>query len=239
MPKYTGLLIDLDDTILRSFERYPVALKYTVGVLSKRFGVNNEELLEAVFKTKRDLRLIMPNLPLGHNRLVVFRAALDIVGAKYKLDQLADISDLFWSKFLEDVKIFDGAVEALDILRENKVKVIVVSDGDLAYRLKKIAKTGIVDHIDDLVASEEVVFEKPFRSLFDLALRRIDKKPNEVVMLGNHLIKDVHGAQQAGIRAGLFSPKKGGNVYGKEVEDFIKPDFVVREYIDLLKEFGL
>ena len=59
MLKYTGLLIDLDDTILKSFERYPVALKYTVDVLSERFNVNNEKLLEAVFKSKSDLRLVI------------------------------------------------------------------------------------------------------------------------------------------------------------------------------------
>lgn len=239
MLKYTGLLIDLDDTILKSYKRYRPTLEYTTKVMAERFSIDEKELLETVLKTRKNLRLLMPNLPLGHNRLVAFRSALDKVGAEYRLDQLADIADIFWDKFLEDIEIFDGALEALTILKKNGVKVIIVSDGDLVWRLKKVKETGLMDYIDDLVASEEVIFEKPFGSIFALALQRIGKKADEVIMLGNHLIKDVHGAQQVGIRSGLFDPKEEGNVYGREAEDFVKPDFVVREYGDLLKEFGL
>ena len=37
----------------------------------------------------------------------------------------------------------------------------------------------------------------------------------------------------------LFDPEDGGNVYGKDKADVIKPDFVAKNYDDLLKEFDL
>ena len=88
MLKYTGLLIDLDDTILKSYKRYRPTLEYTTDIVAKRFGIEVKELLDTVLKTRRDLRLLMPNLPLGHNRLVAFRSALDQRDVKYRLDQL-------------------------------------------------------------------------------------------------------------------------------------------------------
>jgi putative hydrolase of the HAD superfamily len=239
MLKYTGLLIDLDDTILRSFERYAPALEYTSEIIAKRFNADAEELLEAVTKERKNLRLLMPNLPLGHNRLIAFRNALENIGAEYKITELADLEDLFWNKFLDGIELFEGATDALAKLKDAGVKIVIISDGDLSWRLKKVKKLGLEVLIDDIVASEEVVFEKPFGALFALALKRIGKKEDEVLMLGNNLINDVHGAQQAGIRAGLFDPEEGGNVYGREVADFVKPDFIVRNYEDLLKEFGL
>jgi len=239
MNQYSALLTDLDDTLLKSYEQYKPALDYTAEVLAERFNIDEQELKKIVYKERSSLRLLMPNLPVGHNRLISFRKSLDKMGVKYLLGQLSDINELFWDKFINEVEVFNGAVEALDTLRENGIKIIVVSDGELTSRLKKIEKTGLDKHIDDIVSSEEVIFEKPFGSIFHLALRKIDKDPDEVIMLGNHLVNDVHGAQQVGIRAGLFDPEDGGNVYGKDKADVIKPDFVAKNYDDLLKEFDL
>ena len=237
--KYTGFFVDLDDTLTKSSKLYTPVLHEISDEISDLLGVDRKLLLEAIEREIKYLRLTMSNLPLGHNRVVAFRNTLDKLGVEYNLAQIADIQDLFWEKFIDGLEVYDHVFEVLEALRNAGVKIAIVSDGDLDLRIKKARKVGLLDYVDDLVASEEVVFEKPFGAIFNLALNRLDKNPEEVVMLGNNYINDIHGAQQVGITSGLFKPKRDAAIYHEDQKDLIKPDFIIKDFRELFKIFEI
>ena len=239
MLKYTGLLIDLDDTIIKTHTAYKPTFDYLFTVLAERFGIEKETLAIEFEKEKEELKSDLKDSLAIHNRVIIFQNVLDSLKIKYSLDQISDINDLFWNTFISNATLFEGAKETLFKLRENDVKIAIVSDGEVDIRLKKIEGAGLAEYVDNMVSSEEIGFEKPAPRIYTLALTRINKNPEDVLMLGNNVISDVYGAQQIGIRAGLFDPDEDGNIYGREFLSIVHPDFVIKEFPELLKEFGL
>jgi putative hydrolase of the HAD superfamily len=239
MLKYSGLLIDLDDTIIKTHTAYEPTFKYMYGVLSKRFKISPEVLREAFEKEKKELQIELKDSLALHNRLIIFQNVLDALGVEYNLEQISDVNDLFWNTFISNTSLFDGSIETLKELKENGVKIAIVSDGEVDIRIKKIEGAGLTQYIDNMVCSEEIGSEKPSPRMFTLALARINKNPEDVIMLGNNIVSDIYGAQQVGIRAGFFNPKEDGFSYGEEFLSIVHPDFEINEFSDLLKEFGL
>jgi HAD superfamily hydrolase (TIGR01549 family) len=237
--KYTGLLIDLDDTLIITGNKYGPILRNISNGVAKQVGVDPDLLFETTQKEMRNLKLTMSSSPLAYNRAFGLRNALDKLKIKYTLKQIAEVQELFWEQFTLGIDVYDHVYEVLLKLRNNGVKIVVVSDGDWSLRIRKMKSAKLLEYVDDLVSSEEAIFEKPFSSIFNMALERIGKKREEVIMLGNDLVKDVHGGQQVGIRSGLFKPKENAYTSGMEKIDIIKPDFIIENYLELLTEFGI
>lgn len=239
MLKYSGLLIDLDDTIIKTHTAYEPTFEYIYDVLSDRFKISPEVLEEAFEKEKKELQTELKDSLAIHNRLIIFQNVLDGLDMEYSLEQISDVNDLFWNTFISNTTLFEGAEETLKKLKENGVKIVIVSDGEVDIRIKKIEGAGLTEYIDNMVCSEEIGMEKPAPRIFTLALGRINKNPENVVMLGNNIVSDIYGAQQVGIRAGFFNPKEDNHTYGEEFLSVVHPDFEINEFPELLKEFGL
>jgi len=152
---------------------------------------------------------------------------------------LPEVEDMFWQYFMENIEVYDGVYETLEMIRKSGVKVAIISDGSFSLRIKKAQAAKLLDHIDQVFASEEVIFEKPFGALFTLALSRLGVDSKQAIMLGNNFKNDIRGAQLVGIRAGMFDPPTDGNPEGQDSQIRVIPDFVINEFSGLLDEIGL
>lgn len=239
MNNYKGLLIDLDDTLIKSGKIYDKAMLYTAKYMSSKYGIDLDLLYENLKRQYTIISKSFPNVHTRHSRILLYRAALDSLELKYDLSDLPTLEDMYWDYFLKNVEVYDHVHEVLERLHSKGVKIGIVSDGDLALRIRKAESAGLLVHVDEVVASEEVVFEKPFSAIFTLALSRLGIEPHQAIMVGNNYKGDIRGAQLLGIRAGMFDPKVDGNVIGQEVDSEIIPDFVIHDYLELEKEFGV
>jgi putative hydrolase of the HAD superfamily len=161
--------------------------------------------------------------------------ALDEVMKGYDIGILPYVEDSYWNYFLKHVKVFPGVQSTLKKLKDMGVKLAIVSDGDLSLRIRKAKAKGLLKYLDELVASEEVIFEKPFSAIFTLAMSRLKTEPDNTIMIGNDYKSDVRGAQLLGIRAGMFIPSKNANPVNQD--GTIVPDFTITKFADILKEF--
>lgn len=59
-----------------------------------------------------------------------------------------------------------------------------------------------------LVISEEVGISKPDKRIFELALNKLNVKPEEALFVGDDLEKDIDGCQNANIKGIWFNPHK-------------------------------
>ena len=94
----------------------------------------------------------------------------------------------------------DGTPELLEWLsemRENQVKVIVVSNNKQARVARAVEKFG-VDYIWRAM--------KPFERGIKQALKKFGEKPEEVVMVGDQLMTDIRAAHRAGVKSILVQP---------------------------------
>lgn len=237
MPKYKAVLLDLDDTLTKSNLVYNAALRYAAEFLSKKYSLDQEAFYTLLNSKYRIVSQSFPTVHTRHSRILIFRQALDEMVEKYDLSLLPDVEDLYWDYFLEHIEIYPGVEDTLAKLRQSGVKVAIVSDGSLSLRIRKIKAAGLMQYVDQVIASEEVIFEKPFSAIFTLALSRLEVEHYNAIMLGNNYRNDISGAQQVGIRSGIFDPLKDGNVEGHH--EGIKPDFILHQFPELLREVGL
>jgi len=230
---FKAVLFDLDDTLTKSSKIYNKSLRFAADFVADKYNLDREEFFKTVLEKHFVVAKNFPSVHTRHSRILVFRMALDSINKPYDLALLPDIEDLYWDYFIKHLELYDGVLETLEELKKRKIKTAIVSDGDLSLRIKKAKASGVLPYMDELVASEEVIFEKPFSAIFTLALTRLKVKPQESLMVGNNYKNDIRGAQLVGIKTCIFAPKEDANVEGQD--GTIKEDFRIEKFGDLLK----
>lgn len=233
---YKALLLDLDDTLVNSGQVYDRALRFSSDFLAEKYNLNRDDFYKIVYEKHLIVHRNFPTVHTRHSRILVFRLALEDVMDDYDLALLPDVEDLYWDFFMKNIKVYPGVTDALEFLGKRGVKIAVVSDGSLELRIRKLKTVGLLQYLDELVASEEVIFEKPFSAIFTLALSRLKVEPENAVMLGNDYKSDVRGAQLVGLKAGIFDPAEDGNVIGQD--GTIKEDFIIKKFGDIIDIMG-
>lgn len=228
---FKALLLDLDDTLIKSSRVYDRALEFAAYYLAEKNNLNLKEFFPIVKRKDTLIRKNFPTVHTRHSRILVYRHALDEVGAKYSLSDLPMAEDIYWEFFDENVGVYEGVFEALKQIREEGVKIGIVSDGDLRGRIRKIEAVGLLPYIDQVFASEETIFEKPFAAIFTLALSKLHVQNSETLMVGNNYKNDIQGAQLVGIRGAIFDPPEDGHVEGHD--DDVAADFSFSHYSEL------
>lgn len=235
--QYKALLTDLDDTLTKSGTLYNRATKFVAAFVARKYSLNLQDFYDLLLDKYTIVQRNFPTVHTRHSRILMFRMALDDMVHNYDLSLLPDIEDLYWDFFLDHMETYPYVEQTLLKLKMHGVKIAIVSDGSLNLRIKKVKASGLLHLVDHIVASEEVIFEKPFSAIFTLALSRLELEPSDAIMTGNNFKNDIRGAQMVGLRTGLFDPPEDGNVEGQD--GTIKPDFVFRDWRDILKEFQI
>jgi putative hydrolase of the HAD superfamily len=237
MFKYQAVLLDLDDTLIKSGKIYDRALKFAANFLSRKYSLDTDKFYNLVLEKHLIVHRNFPTVHTRHSRILVFRMALDEMVGEYDLSLLPDIEDMYWEFFMNNIELYPGVEHTLARIRDVGIKIAIVSDGSLSLRIRKTKAAGLLHYVDEVIASEEVIFEKPFSAIFTLALSRLNVESNEAIMVGNNYKNDVRGAQLVDIRAGIFDPPVDGNVEGQNGS--INADFVLHEFTDLLDELEI
>ncbi len=219
------LLIDIDDTICNSSEAYKKALKKCYLFLKRKYPILDEKtFIKNYEKARKEIHSKLKGTASMHNRFLYFQKMFENFGFNIKPDTLDEITEIYWSETCKNLKLFSHVKETLKIVKENNIKVGVVSNLLADVQIKKLKKLKISQYIDFIVTSEEAGKEKPDKPIFLLALREANAKPSETIMVGNSIEDDVIGANKAGITSVLFSKTKNK-----------KADFTINDFKELLK----
>jgi HAD superfamily hydrolase (TIGR01509 family) len=92
-----------------------------------------------------------------------------------------------------------GALALLQALKPN-YRIGVVTNNRTAEQEEKLAFLGMTDLVDALITSEDVGAPKPEARIFEVAMQRLDARPEETVLVGDNWRADVLGALAVGIR---------------------------------------
>ena len=136
---------------------------------------------------------------------------------------------------------FEALPYAHEVLRSLKgcYKLAVICDtedsGDAVREIMEKAK--ILEYFDLVVVSSEVGVIKPNEKIFRVALDKLNLQPNEVVVVGNRISRDILGGNQLGMRTILV---KWNDRYREEItSELEKPHFTIgtlKELIPILNK---
>lgn len=106
-----------------------------------------------------------------------------------------------WANCVPD-KIDDNIIRMLEHL-QNKYEMVILTDWYGDQQEKRLEKLGILKYFS-VVYSAEKTKRKPFKEAFIQAIG--NNKPEECIMIGDNLERDIQGALNAGLQAIWYNP---------------------------------
>lgn len=111
-----------------------------------------------------------------------------------------EVAQLFRILTIRRLEPFADALPALRALR-GRYTLAIVSDAQRLFLEPELREAGLDSFFAHTVVSADFGYRKPDRRLFEQALRLCGCAPDEALMIGDNLRRDVGGAQAAGIPA--------------------------------------
>ena len=93
-----------------------------------------------------------------------------------------------------------GALETLQWLQQNSIKLAVVSNGAEATRLATLKQLGLLPLMETVLSSGAFGVKKPDPRIFNAVLSALSCSSANSVFVGDHPMLDVNGARQAGMQ---------------------------------------
>lgn len=140
-----------------------------------------------------------------------------------------------YREFWEPHTFTDKQVRPLfEGLHERGVRVGVLSNTiwPRDYHRGVFERDGVLELIDADIYSSELAWTKPHPEAFRAAAAACEVEPSEAVYVGDRPFEDIHGSQQAGMRA-IWVPHSDIPP-GQQVSVEATPDGVVHELLDIL-----
>ncbi len=113
-------------------------------------------------------------------------------------------------------------------LRENGVKLAIVSDAPRNKAWQRLILTNLENEFDFVVTHSDTMEFKPHPSPFTLALKKLAVLPDAVLFVGDNPSRDIKGAKAVGMRTCLAK-------YGQTFREDTKSDYEIDRFEDLLK----
>lgn len=163
--------------------------------------------LERIWKTNNEVT------HLDQIQFIIKTASKDSVTIKE--EWIGDLSAAYVSPLFEVAPYLNP--DACGVLRwlkdRNKLIGLICNTGlTPGFGLRNfLAREGIAQYFDLMLFSDEVGIRKPNSGIFQIATRRLQVKPYEVVHIGDNLKSDMWGAKNAGFKAIYLSTEIGRN----------------------------
>jgi FMN phosphatase YigB (HAD superfamily) len=205
------LLVDLDDTLCNSTEAYNKAQEACFSFLKKYIPRLSKKRFNELYQESRGyVHKNLKGTASSHNRLLYFQRMLEILEFPSDPEFLQDnLADIYWQTTYKNLKLFPGVEKTLKTIYESKIEMGLVSNLLTEIQIKKMETLKIAKYFDFIVCSEEIGREKPFSSIFKLALKKAKcGRSSQVYVIGDNYDMDIIGANRMGFTSIHFNDSK-------------------------------
>jgi len=127
---------------------------------------------------------------------------------------------------------YPNVIPMLNKLKK-KYKLVILSDAPRLQAWIRLAAMGIYDKFDYVITFDDTKVRKPDRRPFLYALKKLKLKPEECVMVGDSLMRDIAPAKKLGFKTVFARYGYLGKRFGGKSK--VKPDYVINDIKELLK----
>jgi 2-haloacid dehalogenase len=207
--KHRLFLFDLDDTLLDFKASEQLSFVRTMQALGVREGI------DALFPQYQAINVALwrefETGAVSKDFLKVERFRKTFAQNRLELDPAA-ASHLYLESLSETVVLIDGAKQVCETLCAIG-EVGIITNGVESIQSRRIASSGLGEHISFVSTSESCGYAKPDSRFFDYAARMARAfAKHETVIVGDRLDADILGANRFGIDSCWFNPGGAANV---------------------------
>lgn len=135
-----------------------------------------------------------------------------IVNQKYspeeRIAHAQEYAALYMKLHNERIRPMDGAVEALDAMKELGLRLAVVTNGIADTQREKLERFGLTERFEHIFIDTEIGYSKPDPRIFEHAIDKMQLQEEDVWMIGDNIRWDVGGPQQIGITGVWINSKQ-------------------------------
>ncbi len=224
-----AVLFDLDNTLLLEDESTERALRETCAAIAGRTGADARILVATAREAAEEIFSASSVFAYADAMGIWWGEALwgefhgDAPGLRALRVFAPDFRHRVWSEALASAGIAGGdlvqtAIEGFrsarrrtqladpdadaivrDLARDHRLAL--VTNGAPDVQREKLSHTALASLFEVTIISAEIGIGKPDPRIFDAALAAVDAAPEDAVMIGDSLARDIAGAHAAGIRA--------------------------------------
>ena len=211
--RYDSVIFDLYGTLVDILtDETPQTFWQSIANLYKERGANYtaDEVRDGYFEAINLQRVnkdefFEPDLHKVFSRLFALKSVVvtraDIKQLAVKFRQLSTIKLL----------VYTGVKEALIKLKENGVKIYLLSNAQVLFTMYELKSLGLDKLFDDIFISSDWAISKPSESFFELPIKKHRLNAKRTLMVGNDPVCDIVGAKKMGLDTAYFktetSPK--------------------------------
>jgi YjjG family noncanonical pyrimidine nucleotidase len=204
MPAYQWLFFDADGTLFDFARAEEAALKQSFQRIGADFSADhlaayrqiNHHLWQAFEKGA-----VAPG-EINIRRFELFFATLGLKGSP------VTFGEIYLSLLATRNELIDGADDVLKMLGRRH-RLAILTNGLQAVQRPRLEGSSIRGHISAIIISEEIGAAKPAAKFFEVAFSRTgNPRKEDVLMIGDNWVSDIHGALEYGIDACWFNPSR-------------------------------
>jgi len=198
------------------------------------FNMKYENFTQAYEKAHQKYRAIRYQELVEVTNVVWLSEALNSLGFATNPDEenVKEAINIFFKDYVQSLRRRNCAVRTLKTLSKGRYALGLISNFTYAPVIYAgLRKLNLSHFFNAILVSEDVGWRKPHPKIFKEALKRLDKKANQTVFVGDSPVEDVQGAKEVGMIT-IFVPSQFFTV-----EDVQKtpqqPDIILNELCKL------
>jgi putative hydrolase of the HAD superfamily len=198
--KPQAVIFDFDNTLEYWQKASRKAEKNLIKRIAKECKIK-ESILKSTFLKNKHRFLIEGKTPAMFSHAFWLKKTLEELNLYLSLRRIHHHTEKFWQEVEDNVRLYAGALELLDFLKKNKIKLGLISDSDglKKYKYNRIKRLGIKRFFDVILTSDDVGHNKPHPAIFKRTLKELRAKPDKTWMVGDNPRNDCYGAKLLGI----------------------------------------
>lgn len=118
-----------------------------------------------------------------------------------------DVYEIYLREFENAWSVFDDVPESLNILKNNKFELGLISNGDYSQQVQKMKKVGVFDLFSFINTSSQFQYSKPDPRVFETVFGLYGIDLDQVVYIGDSYKKDILPCREIGVKAILIDRK--------------------------------
>lgn len=239
MPKLTGVLFDLGNTLLHFDGAWPEVMQAADAELlsylqQEGFQLDPEAFVGEFRKRLDEYYVQRESEFVEYTTALVLRTLLTELGngrvddqrLRPALKRLYAVSQAHW-------KLEDDAIPMLEALKAAGYKMAIISNASDDDDVQTLVDNAHIRPYFDLVLSSAACgIRKPNPRIFEIALERLGLQPGQAVMVGDTLGADILGARNAGVY-GIWITRRADTPDNRDHDDTIVPDAQIAKLAEL------
>jgi len=185
-----AVIFDLDDTLISESQYIKSGYQHISKLLSNRFDkdkqVLNQQLNELFNESPRN----------------VFNRFFDKLGITFTKDEIMELVEEY-RNHLPTIEFFDDVLPCLEILKEEKIKLGIITDGYANAQRQKLKSVQAINYFDEIIVTDELgrEFWKPHPKAFEVMREELNVEFSEMVYIGDNINKDFISPNKLGMKS--------------------------------------